>query len=167
MELDDAEALFALQRESYARAGPGLRASWPERQALDVSGFRDLLSRRRYAVLASTRSDGRPHAAPIAFLVRHGVFWIGSIEGARLRNLRARPWASLVVIEGEADAGEEGLTHRAITLEGPVTIHEGEAFEPAWRRLEEQWLSRFGHAPDWAVALIELQPRVLYSHSAA
>jgi hypothetical protein len=126
-----------------------------------------VLSRCRYAVLATARPDGRPHAAPIAFLVLHGVFWIGTVEGVRLRNLRARPWGSLVVMEGEADVGEQGAPHRAVTLEGPVTLHEGDDFEPAWRRLEDRWLARFGHAPDWAVALIELTPRRLYSHSAS
>jgi nitroimidazol reductase NimA-like FMN-containing flavoprotein (pyridoxamine 5'-phosphate oxidase superfamily) len=143
-----------------------LRSSWPERLALDSDGLRDLLARRRYAVLATGRPDGRPHAAPIAFLVFGGSFWFGTVEGVRLRNVRERPWGSLVVMEGEADEGEEGEPHRALTVEGPVTVHEGLRFDTAWARLQDRWLVRFGHAPDWAVAFIELVPRRVYSYAA-
>lgn len=164
MDPRDAETLLAVQHASYSRAGPGLRSSWPERRALDAGGLRDLLGRRRYAVLATARADGRPHAAPIGFLVYAGSFWVGTVEGVRLRNVRDRGWASLVVMEGEANEAEP---HRALTVEGPVNLHEGEAFQAAWTMLEDRWLDRFGHAPDWAVAFIELVPRRMYSHTAA
>jgi hypothetical protein len=121
-----AAELAEIQRRSYAEASPAMRATWPERQAPDETGLEKLLGRRRYAVLATARPDGRPHAAPVAFTVQDGA-WVGTVEGLRLRNLRATPWASLVVMEGERDedeAGDEPL-HQALTAEGPVVLHEG------------------------------------------
>ena len=165
---DDAVALAALQRRSYAAASAGFRAAWPEAQALDSAGLRDLLGRRRYCVLATSRGDGRAHAAPVAFTVAAGAFWFATVDGLRLRNLRSTPWAALVVMEGERDEDEEGDEpfHRALTAEGPVVIHEGEAFSAAFEPLRQAWVARHGHPPDWAVALVELRPERLFSHAA-
>ena len=166
--MSDAARLAALQAESYARAGSGLRSSWPPADALDEAGIAALLE-RRYAVLATARPDGRAHATPIAFTLADGAFWIGTVEGRRLRNLRARPWASLVVMEGDRDADEDesfGPPHRALTAEGRVTLHEGGAMERALGPLLDAWIARHGHPPDWAVALIELRPERVFSYGA-
>ena len=156
--------LLEIQRRSYTHATTGLRAAWPERQALDESGLAALISSHRYCVLATARGDGRAHATPVAFAVVEGAFWIATVEGLRLRNLRANPWASLVVMEGDADEGEEGPPHRALTAEGPVALHEvGEV----WPRLESIWLARHGHGPDWATAFVELSPVRVFTHDAS
>ena len=157
-------ALHGLQRRSYAAASEGLRAAWPERQALRVAGLTGLLGRHRYCVLATARPDGRAHAAPVAFAFVEGAFWIATVEGLRLRNLRASPWASLVVMEGEADEGEAGAPHRALTAEGSVALH---GVDVVWPRLEAVWLARHGHAPDWATAFAELRPSRVFSHDAS
>jgi hypothetical protein len=156
--------LVEIQRRSYAAASEGLRAAWPERQALDAEGLAALLERRRYCVLATARPDGRAHAAPVGFAVVDGAFWIATVEGLRLRNLLATAWASVVVMEGEADEGEPGPPHRALTAEGPVELHEVGA---VWPRLEVPWLERHGHAPDWARAFVELRPVRVFSHDAS
>jgi nitroimidazol reductase NimA-like FMN-containing flavoprotein (pyridoxamine 5'-phosphate oxidase superfamily) len=156
--------VIEIQRKSYAHATEGLRAAWPERQALDAGGLDALLRRHKYCVLATARADGRAHAAPVAFAVVDGVFWIATVEGLRLRTLRARPWASLVVMEGDADEGEAGEPHRAVTAEGPVELHEVGA---VWPRLEAEWLARHGHPPDWAEAFVELRPARVFSHDAS
>ena len=156
--------MIEIQRRSYASATPGLRAAWPERQALDADGLDALLCRHKYCVLATARADGRAHAAPVAFAVADGAFWIATVEGLRLRNLRARPWASLVVMEGDADEGEAGEPHRALTAEGPVELHEVGA---VWPRLEAEWLARHDHPPDWAEAFVELRPARVFSHDAS
>lgn len=156
--------MIEIQRRSYASATPGLRAAWPERQALDAEGLDALLCRHKYCVLATARPDGRAHAAPVAFAVVDGAFWIATVEGLRLRNLRARPWASLVVMEGDADEGEAGDPHRALTAEGPVELHEVAA---VWPRLEAEWLARHDHPPDWAEAFVELRPARVFSHDAS
>jgi nitroimidazol reductase NimA-like FMN-containing flavoprotein (pyridoxamine 5'-phosphate oxidase superfamily) len=61
-----------------------------------------LLERQRYRVLGAGRADGRSQASPVAFVVSDGAFWIATDEELRLRNLRATPLASVVVMEGTA-----------------------------------------------------------------
>jgi nitroimidazol reductase NimA-like FMN-containing flavoprotein (pyridoxamine 5'-phosphate oxidase superfamily) len=102
------EPLLKVQRLSYAAAMAGLLAAWPESAALDGRRMAALLERHRYCVLATGRPDGRPHASPVAFVVADGAFWIATVAGLRLRNLRATPSASVVVMEGDADEGEKG-----------------------------------------------------------
>ena len=65
-------------------------------------------------------------------------------------------------MEGDADKGEPGDTHRALTTEGPVTLHEVSA---AYGRLEAEWLRRHKHAPEWAVAFAEVRPERIFSHA--
>lgn len=154
----DLDALLAAQSRSYRAAGEGLRRSWPEADALDREGLRALLGEVLYGVLATSRPDGRAHATPVAFSLAERAFWIGSVEGRRLANLRALPWASLVVFDG--GRGE----HRALTAEGTVALHEGPAFAEARRRLDSAWAARHGHPPDWAAVLLELRPERVFSH---
>lgn len=158
----EVEPLLEVQRSSYAAATDAFRAGWPEAQALDAPGMVSLIDDNRYGVLATARPDGRAHAAPVAFAVADGSFWIATVRGLRLRNLRALPWASLVVMDGEADEGEEGTPHRALTAEGPVVLHELTVLE----RFQEQWLERHTDPPDWAETFVELRPERLFSHAA-
>jgi general stress protein 26 len=150
-------SLADIQRRSYASATGGIAASWPESQALDEAGIADLLARHRYCVLATGRADGRAHAAPVAFVPAEDALWFATVEGLRLRNLRATKWASLVVME-------EG-PHSALTAEGPVELYEGEAFGRAFAPLRESWLERHGGEPGWAVALAELRPERVFSYA--
>jgi Pyridoxamine 5'-phosphate oxidase len=154
----DLDALLAVQSRSYRAAGEGLRRSWPETDALDRYGLRALIGDVHYGVLATSRPDGRAHATPVAYSLAESALWIGSVEGRRLANLRETPWGSLVVFDG--GHGE----HRALTAEGPVTIHEGDAFAVVRARLDGEWAERHGHPPDWAVALLELRPERAFSH---
>jgi len=116
------------------------------------------LDQKRYAVLATGRRDGRPHAAPIAFSVWRGAFWIATVEGVRLRNLRSRPYASIVVTDGD-----ERARHRAVIAEGAVVIHEGAGAGEADRLFGENWRLRHGGDPTWAAAMIELRPERVFS----
>ncbi len=126
---------------------------------MDADGLAAFLSGTRYAVLATTRPDGRPHAAPIAFTVWESAFWIASVEGSRTRNLRQRPYAAIVVME------DEGATHRAVIAEGPVRLHEGGAAAlPA--DLHATWTTRHGDEPTWATVLIKLRPVRVFSYDA-
>ena len=154
---DDAAALAAVQDASYAKAR-GIESSWPQTAALDADGIAAFLGRRRYCVLATGRPDGRPHAAPVAFVVADGAFWFATVAGLRLNNLRATRWASLVVIENEPD-------HVALTAEGPVTVYEDDAFTSAFEPLRECWLEQHEHGPDWATALVEVTPERVFSYA--
>lgn len=153
----DLDALLAVQRRSSERAGKGLRRSWPEADALGRDGLRARLTDAHCAALAATRSDARAHATPIAFSLADRAFWIGSFEGRRLRN-RATPWGSLALFDG--NRGE----HRALTVEGPLSIHAGEALTAVRARLDGEWVARHGHPPDWAAAMLELRPERVFSH---
>jgi len=155
----DVAALLEAQECSYEAAGTGIRSSWPRERALDRDGMRRLLAELTYGVLATSRPDGRAHAAPVAFSVEGGAFWVASVEGLRLRNVRAMPWASLVIFDGQ---GEE--RHRALTAEGPVRLHEGEDLAVVRRRLDEPWANRHGAVPDWAAAFLELLPERVFSY---
>ena len=157
------DSLLAVQRSSYAAATTRFRnVLWPEAEALGRDELTTLLDRHRYCVLATARADGRAHAAPVAFIVHDGAFWFATVAGLRLRSLTARPWASLVVMEGDADIGEAGASHIALTAEGPVTLH---AIED-WRSFEAEWLRRHTDPPKWAAALAELRPERLFTHAA-
>jgi nitroimidazol reductase NimA-like FMN-containing flavoprotein (pyridoxamine 5'-phosphate oxidase superfamily) len=152
--------ILEVQRRSYDSAGSRIQTHWPETQALDRDGLGRLFADLTYGVLATARPDGRAHAAPVAFSVEGGAFWVASVEGLRLRNLRATPWASLVLTEGQ-----RGDAHRALTAEGSVRVHEGEQFNSLRRRLDAEWAARHGKPPAWAVAFIELTPDRVFSHA--
>jgi nitroimidazol reductase NimA-like FMN-containing flavoprotein (pyridoxamine 5'-phosphate oxidase superfamily) len=115
----------------------------------------DFLQERRYCVLATGRPDGRPQARPVGFTVVDGSFWIGTVAGRRLENLRGVPYASLVVMEGEQKE------HRVVLAEGPVELHERmpENVELAWRAKHDSF-------PAWAAAFVKLQPERLFSYAA-
>jgi Pyridoxamine 5'-phosphate oxidase len=151
------DLLAEIQRRSYAAATETLKGSWPESDALDPAGIAALVGRHRYCVLATGRADGRAHAAPVAFALGEAAIWFATVEGLRLRNLRATGWAALVVMEESP--------HRALTAEGPVVLHEGDAFPRAFQALRETWRERHGGEPDWAVALAELRPERVFSYS--
>jgi hypothetical protein len=68
-------------------------------------------------------------------------------------------WASIVVTDGHRGSG-----HRALTAEGPVTLHEEGAFDLARERLDEGWARRHGKPSTWAVAFIELRPERIFSY---
>ena len=55
--------------------------------------------------------------------------------------------------------------HSALTAEGPVVLHEDEAFARAFEPIRAAWLDRHGGEPSWAVALAELRPRRVFSYS--
>lgn len=101
----------------------------------------------------------RVHSRSGAFTVWDGALWFASVPGARVRNLRARPYAAVVVTEGE------GKAHRAMIAEGAVRLLEANRDEvPAG--LLELWRERHGGAPTWAAVFIELRPNRLFSYDA-
>lgn len=150
--------LIDVQTRSYDRAGSGIRESYPRSSAMDASRLAAFLTRKIYAVLATGRPDGRPHAAPIAFSLWGGSFWIATVAGARLRNLRARPYASIVVADGDVRT-----LHRAVIAEGPVTIHEGNDLAAVSTEFAGEWRGRHGSLPTWAAALVALRPERVFS----
>lgn len=153
--IDEARTLVELQARSYERAGTALRSSWPPEDAMTAEELVSFLERNDYGVLATVSPKGRPQSAPIAYFVRDGAFWIGTIEGARLRNVRGNPHASLVVAEGGRG------THSALRADGPVAVHAGDSMDT----LRTAWKERQGSDASWASAFLELRPRTLFTHA--
>ena len=60
----------------------------------------------------------------------------------------------------------DGDDHRVISVDGDVVIHEGDAFAARFEAVAERWRARHGQEPGWAVALLELVPRRVYSYAA-
>jgi hypothetical protein len=157
---DDVSALVKVQEQSYTRAGHGIHTSYPRSHAMDSLHLAAFLDSKRYAVCATSRQDGRPQASPVAFIIWNGAFWLASVRGARVRNLRARPYASIVIMDGE------GPAHRAMIAEGPVVLHELRSADPLPSEFRQRWMNRHGSAPTWAAALIEVRPARLFSYDA-
>lgn len=143
-----AERLEALLDESWAGAGRATATSFPPERRVGGERLAAWLTGHRYAVLATTRPDGRPHAAPVSYhLTDDATFWLPTAGGAvRLRNLTAQPWASLVVTEGEDDE------HVVAIAEGPT-----ETYDTAPDGIA---------AIEWAAAWVALRPVRLLSYAA-
>jgi predicted pyridoxine 5'-phosphate oxidase superfamily flavin-nucleotide-binding protein len=111
------ELLGELQERTFARATGATAASYPPERRLSAAQLASYLDRRAFAVVGSARADGRAHAAMSVYFRRGITFWLPTVAGSvRERNLRAAPWLTMVVAEG--DHGE----HIAVLIEGPAEI---------------------------------------------
>ena len=73
------------------------------------------LHEARNVWLATVRSDGRPHVAPVWFVYVEDRIWIGTgLTSVRVRNLRSNPAASACLEQGD----------EPLVAEGTVLIHE-------------------------------------------
>lgn len=156
---EDSLTLFSIQEWSYSRAGPGILESYPKDHSMDADQIAQFLDKKRFLVLATTRPGGRPQAAPVAFSVWKGAFWFASVRSARIRNLRTKPYASIVIMEGE------GKTHQALISEGRVQLHAAKDFLATQVEFAESWHARHGQPASWASVIIELRPERLFSFS--
>lgn len=150
----DAEALTAIQATSYQQAAAVLRSSWPPESAMEGAELARFLTEHHYCVAATVTKLGRPQARPVAFTVLGSSFWLATVAGARLRNLKRTLWVSLVITEGDHGS------HQAVTVDGPVTIHDGPS-----NGLLALWEERHGSSAEWAAAWIEVWPARLFSYS--
>ena len=120
-----------------------------------LTGF---LERKEYLVLASTRSDGRPHATMSAFTIFDGRFWCPTLPGtARTRNIEREPRVSLVITEGEGDE------HAVVLIEGDaVLVADGDQPEGVTQRYK----AKVGAAPEWARLWIAVEATRVLSYAA-
>lgn len=84
----------------------------------------------RPAILGTTRADGRPHVAPVWYVVDDDgtiVFTTGATT-VKGRNLRRAGWATMSV-------DDDAAPFSFVTLEGPVTISEDLAEVRHWSGL--------------------------------
>src|SRR5215475_3777444 len=109
------EPLGDLQDRTFARATAATAISYPPERRLSAAQLTAYLDRRVFAVVGSTRADGRPHAAMSVYVRRGTTFWLPTMAGSvRERNLRRKPWLTMVIAEGDHPV------HIAVIAEGPT-----------------------------------------------
>jgi hypothetical protein len=107
--------LADLQERTFARATLTTGTTYPPERRLTAEQLVTYLDRRTYAVIGTTRADGRPHASMSMYLRRGATFWLPTVAATvRARNLREQPWLTLVVPEAEDD------DHITVIIEGPT-----------------------------------------------
>lgn len=152
------DALPRVQEASFARASSATRDAFPEARRMDGAMLVSFLTSRRYCVLATTRPDGRPHAAPVGYALVGTRFVFASLpDAARVRNLRQTPHASIVVSEAEGDR------HAVVLAEGTATIMPTLEAPLGWR---EPFRDAEGSMPEWAGVIIAVTTERLLSYAA-
>ena len=111
------ELLGGLQDRTFARATAATAVSYPPERRLSAAQLASYLDRRAFAVVGSTRGNGRPHAAMSVYVRRGVTFWLPTMAGSvRERNLRGTPWLTMVIAEGDHPV------HIAVIVEGPAEV---------------------------------------------
>ncbi len=107
--------LAELHERTFPHATPTTATSYPPERRLPAEQLTAYLDRRSYAVIGTTRPDGRPHASMSMYLRRDATFWLPTLSRSiRARNLRDQPWLTLTVPEDEDDR------HIVVIIEGPA-----------------------------------------------
>jgi general stress protein 26 len=131
-----AAELGQLQDETFARATEVTRTAYPPERRLTGQQLAEYLDRRVFAVVGSTRPDGRPHAAMSSYVRKGSSFWLPIAAGTvRERNVRHQPWMVLVVTEGERSE------HVVVIVEGAATVVDVNAVPDEVATRTEEWVS--------------------------
>jgi pyridoxamine 5'-phosphate oxidase-like protein len=133
------DALASLQDQTFARATEATAASFPLRHRLTGAQLAGYLDRHAFAVVATTRADGRPHATVCSYVRRETTFWLPTVAGAvRERNVRHQSWVSLVVSQG--DHGDQSK-HVLVIIEGTgAVVPPGEVPPDVRVRADGDWV---------------------------
>ena len=131
MELDE------LQERTFTRANAVTRRAYPPERRLSGELLSGYLDRRVFAVVTTTRPDGRPHAAMTSYFRRGTSFWMPTAAGSvREGNLRHEPWLALVVSEGDR------AEHVVVIVEGPChAVDKSAVPADVAETTREEWVS--------------------------
>jgi general stress protein 26 len=111
------ELLGGLQERTFAQATAATAISYPPERRLSAAQLAAYLDRRSFAVVSSTRGNGRPHTAMSVYIRRGITFWLPTMAGSvRERNLRGMPWLTMVIAENDHPK------HIAVIIEGPAEV---------------------------------------------
>ncbi|RKN49123.1 pyridoxamine 5'-phosphate oxidase family protein [Micromonospora endolithica] len=142
--------LAEVQEATFRRARPATEGAYPPENRMSGPQLVAQLTSGRYGVLATSRTDGRPHAVPTGLVLHHRSVWLPVTGGAvRLANVAAHPWASVVMIEGD------GPTHALVILEGPAVVD----------RPDQGVLRTARQEMSWASSWIRLSPEKVFSYA--
>jgi PPOX class probable F420-dependent enzyme len=108
---------------------------------MDLEDARTFIRSHHRAVLATTRSDGRPQLSPVTTSIDSGGRAVVSTRSGAMKtaNVRRRPWAALCVTSDQ-------FFGPWIQVEGPVDLLELPA---AMDELIAYYRSISGEHPDW------------------
>lgn len=153
------DALARIQESSFSRASSSTKRAYPPDHRMDGGALFEFLARRRSGVLATVRPDGRPQAAPVGYGLVGTKFVFGSLsDAARVRNLRHRPYVSIVVQQDDADERSvvivDGTARLIMAREAPL-------------ELRAPFRDDDGGLPDWCEVLIVLTPERILSYTDA
>ncbi len=111
------DVLAAVQDRTFARATKLTAGAYPPERRLTAAQLTGYLDRRAFAVIATARPDGRPHAVVSGYVHRDDLFWLPVAEDSvRERNVSHQPWTTLVITHGERDE------HVVVIVEGAATV---------------------------------------------
>lgn len=144
--------LAALQAQTFDRATATTQRSYPPERRLTPEQLERYLDRREYAVVGTTRPDGRPHASMTTFYVRGTSIWLPTLgKAVRVRNLRSCSWLTLVIPEADDDE------HMTVIAEGPAEVIALDDVPEDVRALNTM---------DWIDCWIELKTERVLSYAA-
>lgn len=144
--------LADLQAQTFDHATATTQRSYPPDHRLTPEQLARYLDRRQYAVVGTTRPDGRPHASMTTFYVRGTSFWLPTLgKAVRVRNLGSCSWMTLVIPEDDDD------DHITVIVEGPAEVLALEDVPEDVRSL---------NGMDWIGCWIELKTERVLSYAA-
>jgi PPOX class probable F420-dependent enzyme len=107
---------------------------------MDTATALDFIARHHRAVLATTRADGHPQLSLVAAGVDGDTVVVSTRETAiKTKNLRRRPWASLIVFT-------DSFYGDSVQVEGPVEVV---SLPEAMEGLIAYYRNISGEHPDW------------------
>lgn len=121
---------------------------------MDPATALDFIAHNHRAVLATSRADGHPQLSLVAAGVDNDTVVVSSRETAiKTKNLRRRPWASLIVFT-------ENFYGNSVQVEGPVEIV---SLPAAMEGLVAYYREISGEHPNWDEyrSAMEQEQRVL------
>lgn len=150
-DVTDTDLADLLDR-TFAPATPATQRTYPPDRRLSADQLVGYLDGRTFAVIGTTRTDGRAHASMSMYFRRGATFWLPTVSATvRARNLRTQPWPTLVVPEAEND------DHITVILEGPAETLGLDETPGDLRAAFDR---------DWVRAWIRLRAERLLSHVA-
>ena len=122
----------------------------------------EIVARERVCRVATVNAEGQPHLVPVCHVLAGGKLYIGSGDGAKVRNLKANPKIT-VTVDLYSDYWAE---LKGVMVQGTAKIIErGPAFQRAKRKLYEkytQYAKEAALSPSDSV-ILEVTPTHVFS----
>jgi PPOX class probable F420-dependent enzyme len=101
--------------------------------------IREFLNGRHYATLATFNEDGSIHLTPVQYLFEQDRFFVSTATDHKVRNILARPQASILV-----DSRRKQGAERWVSASGRAEIIRGERSKQINAKIAERYLTKAG-----------------------